>query len=134
MKYDKKYDGNWQDENRRGFSHLTEEEQNELLEWIRLCIRPRKTPLLTRSSYGIKHIYQHDTSNYVTNAQFKDAMIISGYEPVDRSQLNHCYCLSKKSPSFDNRLRNPQWYSGGKYRRPEFNYREFKVVQGGGTE
>ena len=73
-----------------------------VLEWIRLYIFPRKTPLLGRTSYGIKHILQHDTGIYLTNNQFKDAMLLSGYKPVSENDLNWEYRISKRSPIFDN--------------------------------
>ena len=77
------------------------EEQEIALRWIAENIRPRKTPLHERSSYGIKHILQHDTGLYLTNNEFKDAMLLSGYEPIDPNALNWNYCISKKSPAFD---------------------------------
>lgn len=76
------------------------EEQETALRWIRENIRPRKTPLRERTSYGIKHILQRDTGLYLTNNQFKDGMLLSGYEPTDPNELNWHYCISAKSPAF----------------------------------
>lgn len=79
---------------------LTQEEQETALRWIRENIKPRKTPLRYRSSYGIKHILQSDEKLYLTNNQFKHAMMLSGYEPVDPNALNWTYRISEKSPAF----------------------------------
>lgn len=124
MKYDKTCDGNWWDSDNRGFSTLSAHEQTELLEWIAYCIKPRQTPLLTKTSYGMKHIYEEDTGNYVTNAQFEDAMIIAGYEPVDRRVHNHSYRISKKSLAFNIRIRHPEWHRPGAV--PSFKYCDYK--------
>lgn len=73
------------------------------IEWIQLYISPRKTPLLDRTSYGIKHILQSDTGIYLTNNQFKDAMMQCGYMPVNPNSLNWSYCISKRSLAFESK-------------------------------
>lgn len=75
------------------FLHLAEEERNQLHSWIKESIKPRKTMNLKHSSYGLKHIYEHDTGNYVTNGQFKGAMITAGYTPNDAAALNPSYAI-----------------------------------------
>lgn len=82
-----------------------ESERLIVLDWIRNNIRPRKTPLRSRTSYGMKHILQSDTGIYLSDNQFKHAMMLSGYEPTDPNELNWHYCISKKSPAFDYRNR-----------------------------
>jgi len=82
-----------------------QEEMETAMQWIANNIVPRKSPMLDRTSYGIKHILEHDTGLYLTNNEFKDAMLLSGYEPVDPDALNWSYCISKKSPAFDWRSR-----------------------------
>jgi hypothetical protein len=84
---------------------LIPSEQKTVLDWIGINIQPRKTPLYGSSSYGIKHILQRDTGVYCTNNQFKDAMMQSGFMPVDEHELNWHYCISKRSPAFDWRSR-----------------------------
>ena len=83
---------------------MTEEEQAKVTAWIRENILPRKTPLLSRSSYGMKHLLERDTKIYMTNNQFKDAMLLCGYEPVDERLLNWNYRISKKSPAFKRKV------------------------------
>lgn len=75
--------------------------QKILCDWISKCILPRKTPNLYHSSYGMKHRFQADTDIYVYNGQFKAAMRLCGYEPVDEREQNWCYRISEKSPAFE---------------------------------
>ena len=77
------------------------EVQEEVYEWIRDNIIPRKTPNHRHSSYGIKHILQGDSGIYLTNNEFKDAMMRCGFLPVDADELNWIYRISEKSPAFD---------------------------------
>ena len=80
-------------------SHL-QEEIDTVMDWIAEYISPRKTPLYGHTSYGIKHLLERDTHIYLTNNEFKDAMLQAGYKPVDPDELNWCYCISKKSKAF----------------------------------
>lgn len=75
------------------------EVQETVYTWIRENLMPRKTVLHGRTSYGIKHLLEDDTKIYLTNNEFKDAMLQCGYEPVDPNMLNWLYCLSAKSPA-----------------------------------
>jgi hypothetical protein len=84
---------------------LTNHDQQLVLDWIRENLRPIKTPLLSRSSYGIKHLMTAETGIYVTNNQFKHAMLLCGYEPVDSHSLNWNYRISKRSPAFKKEIR-----------------------------
>lgn len=60
-------------------------------EWIRNNIRPAKAILAGRTSYGLKHVLHSDTGLYLTNNQFKDAMLLAGYKPVNPNELNWRY-------------------------------------------
>jgi len=82
---------------------IPKETQEAVLDWIRKNIQPRKTPSRRHSSYGIKHFLEDDTGIYLTNNQFKDAMMLCGYGPVDENELNWHYCISEKSPAFQRR-------------------------------
>lgn len=70
--------------------------------WIRENLVPRKTPLASSSSYGLKHLMEHDTGIYLTNNEFKDAMLLCGFDPINPNELNWHYCISKRSPAFRN--------------------------------
>ena len=81
-------------------SELSLEQQETVLNWIKNGIIARKTENRHHSSYGLKHYLQNETGIYVTNNQFKDAMMICGYYPKDPNELNWHYGISKKSPIF----------------------------------
>ena len=82
---------------------LPDEEQAAVMKWISDNIRAIRSVNDRHSSYGIKHILEHDTGIYLTNNQFKHGMMLGGYEPVDPSELNWKYRISEKSPAFRRR-------------------------------
>ena len=88
----------------------TREIQKTVYDWIAHNIVPRNTPNRWHSSYGLKHIFQSDTGIYLTNNEFKDAMLRCGFQPVDPAELNWTYCISQRSPAFDwkGRPRHPR--------------------------
>jgi hypothetical protein len=94
----------WTEDDTALLTDMTEGEQAKVTAWIRENILPRKTPLLSHSSYGMKHLLERDTKIYMTNNQFKDAMLLCGYEPVDERLLNWNYRISKKSPAFKRKV------------------------------
>ena len=57
-------------------------------EWIRRNIRKSRSVLKGHTSYGLKHILEEDTHIYMTNNEFKDAMLLAGFQPVDANALN----------------------------------------------
>ncbi len=67
-------------------------------DWIRRNIRASESVLLGRTSYGLKHILERDTDIYLTNNEFKDAMLLAGYRPVNARELNWRYriCLTQE--------------------------------------
>ena len=79
------------------------EEVNVVCEWIKTNLIRIKTPNYDKSSYGLKQVLEKDTGIYLTNNEFKDAMLMCGYEPVNPHELNWNYCISKKSPAFSNK-------------------------------
>ena len=76
---------------------------DQVLDWIRMNIIPVKTHNPYSSSYWIKHVLEHDTGIYVTNNQFKDAMLMCGFTPVGENDLNWTFCISKRSPVYKNK-------------------------------
>lgn len=81
-------------------SEHPQEEISLVCNWIKENIIPRNTPLVGFTSYRIKHIFERDTNLYLTNNEFKDAMLMCGFYPVNANALNWSYCISKKSPIF----------------------------------
>lgn len=72
----------------------TPTEQYEAAQWIKNNIRPSRRILRGRSSYGLKHDFHRDTQIYLTNNQFKDAMMLCGYYPIDPNELNWHYRIA----------------------------------------
>lgn len=93
-------------------SDIPEDHQEVVLLWIRDNIIPIKSGNFRHSSYGIKHILHHDTNIYLTNNQFKDAMMQCGHNPVDPDKLNWNFRISEMSPAFTpiKKRRTPQSY------------------------
>ena len=90
----------WTEDDTKLYTDLTEEEQKTVLHWIRWNVERRGTVNKRHTSYGMKHILQKDTKIYMTNNQFKDAMLECGYFPDDMTQLNWHYKVSENSPCF----------------------------------
>ena len=82
------------------FTDLSEDMQVICKKWVEDNIVSRKTKNDRHSSYGIKHDLERDTGIYMTNNQFKDLMLICGYQPVDPNEVNWFYRISEKSPAF----------------------------------
>lgn len=78
-------------------------EQETVFSWIRENLTPTKSTVYTgMSSYGLKHLLQHDTGVYLTNNEFKDAMLCCGYAPNDPDEANWYYKISRKSVALKN--------------------------------
>lgn len=74
----------------------TDNEVNIIKQWIKDNILVSNDILSNMSSYSLKHLLQHDTGIYLTNNEFKDAMLIAGYPPIDPNDLNWKYCIVLK--------------------------------------
>ena len=81
-------------------SDLSFEDREKVISWINENILPIASPNRKHTSYGIKHIIQSDLGIYLTNNQFKDAMLECGFEPVEVDTLNWEFRISEKSPAF----------------------------------
>ncbi len=87
------------------FEKLNQVKKDALLEFC-YSINKIKTFNARRSSYGLKHVFERkyrealsDTfeSSYVTNGQFKGAMLEAGFDVKDKSRLNWHFNASEKS-------------------------------------
>lgn len=76
------------------YTDLPLEIQEALIKWIDHNICSRKTVNLIYSSYDLKHCAERYIKHYVTNNQFKDAMLFCGFYPVNPKDLNWCYKIS----------------------------------------
>ena len=70
--------------------------------WIRKNIRTGKKILQGHTSYGMKHLLERDTGVYLTNNEFKDAMLLAGYRPVNPNDLNWKYRIELTREINDN--------------------------------
>ncbi len=70
-----------------------------ILHWIRTRLCPSEKVYRRYSSYGIKHMLEEEIGIYLTNNQFKHAMVIAGYMPEDEHKLNWQFFLDPKSPT-----------------------------------
>jgi hypothetical protein len=98
----------WTDGDTKLFAEIPKDKQAIVSDWIAAYILPRKTPLLHRSSYGIKHILQGDTGIYLTNNQFKQAMLLCGYSPVNEHEAYWHFRISERSPAFMSRAKKQE--------------------------
>ena len=102
-------DGNHPDE----YNDLTSKEKEVLNEWIREVLEPCRIKSFSRSiptSYGLKHRFQYsDVGFYVTNGQFKGAMLVAGFEPAYHDDLNWRFRLSKNAGDKKNPSRRSRW-------------------------
>ena len=73
------------------YEELTLEEKARLADWIAEKLTLRKTANFNHSSYGLKHLFEHDTGLYVYNGAFKGAMQAAGYMAVDPKEQNWHY-------------------------------------------
>ena len=90
-------------------SDKSKAEQEMVLSWIREHIKESRRVLRSRSSYGLKHDLQRDTRIYLTNNEFKDAMMLSGYMPVDPDELNWHYRIRVVTKPEKERVSFKQW-------------------------
>lgn len=92
----------WTKDDEETIKDLTLDEATTLVAWIQENFVPRKTANRWHTSYGLKHIFENsDGGFYVTNNQFKDAMLQAGFKPVEENMLNWYYRISERSPAFD---------------------------------
>jgi hypothetical protein len=61
---------------------LLESQRVALAEWIRLAVKPAKTPDPHMQSYGLKNDAERDLHFYVSNGAMKGAMLAAGYKAV----------------------------------------------------
>lgn len=72
----------------------------EILAWIRDNLTPSEDLCQDKTSYSLKHDLQNDTGIYMTNNQFKDAMLLCGFQAYDTDELNWKFYISPESVLF----------------------------------
>lgn len=104
----------------RHFTDIAEEIQQIVLEWIYWNMLPSKSVYKFSTSYGMKHVLQGRTKIYLSNNQFKEAMLMKRFWPVDPFAINWSYRLKASSPVFKDQAdghpglpvigKNPEYY------------------------
>ncbi len=93
------------------FNLMLKEDQNKLLEWIKKTFKPIKTVDEWNTSYGLKHIFERSKGGfYITNGEFKGAMLNAGFLPHKYNEQNWRFRISKKSLKRDNRGQTYAWW------------------------
>ena len=72
----------------RAYDTLSLEEKEALQYWIEHAIQTATKIDDDHTSYGLKYEYERETKLYVSNAQFKGAMLVAGYQPVKKGEQN----------------------------------------------
>ena len=87
------------------FDELNEDKKCALMEFCN-SLDKIKSFNMWHSSYGLKHVFEteyrkklEDTfeGSYITNGQFKGAMLKAGFDVKDKTQLNWHFNLSERS-------------------------------------
>ena len=85
------------------FDSLSPEKKEAVLDWIRYNLYDRETFNPDITSYGLKHIYEQvpgSTDRYLTNGQFKGAMLACGFRAKNTNEINWVFNISARSPAF----------------------------------
>ena len=78
----------------RAYDTLSPKEKEALQYWIEHAIHAATKVDDQYSSYGLKYKYERETKLYVSNAQFKGAMLVAGYLPVKKAEQNWHFTIS----------------------------------------
>ena len=77
------------------YTDLPIEKQEALINWIRKNIHACKNTNYKYSSYALKECAETFIHYYISNNQFKDAMLFCGFYPVNPMGLNWYYKMAK---------------------------------------
>ena len=87
--------------------NLTSKERSLLVEWIVENLYPRQSFNDVKTSYGLKHIFEHSVNGfYVDNDTFKYAMVDCGFNVKNKAELNWVFNISQKSPCSETTIAN----------------------------
>ena len=88
-------------EDTRRLNSIPPETQEKIFVWIKANVFPSEgSVLMESSSYGMKHVLEDRMGLYMTNNQFKEAMLRCGFFPIDSQWLNWYYKILKSSPIY----------------------------------
>ncbi len=76
---------------------LPEIQKKAMDNWILLNILPQKKPDKNYTSYALKLLFEESSDGFfITNKQFKEAMVRCGFSPVNKNKLNWDFRVSLK--------------------------------------
>ena len=104
-------------------SDLPVEEQKALVAWVGYNFDLAKNFWTGATSYGLKHVYEYRAHIYLTNNQFKEAMLMNGFYPKDASELNWIFRIKKSSSAL-------KTFSDGKFGTPMLDREDLNEVLG----
>ncbi|MDG6245067.1 MAG: hypothetical protein QCH31_11895 [Methanolobus sp.] len=79
---------------------LSDIEIKTLDNWIMLNILPQKASKKNYTSYALKNLFEESQDGFfITNKQFKEAMVRCNFSPVNKNKLNWDFRVSLKSES-----------------------------------
>lgn len=84
--------------NPKEYNNLTDGDKQVLLTWIQERLAPYeiKSYNPNLSSYGLKHMFEREKDIYLTNGEYKGAMLSAGYVPKDENSVNWIFKIGKK--------------------------------------
>ena len=88
------------------FCELSEIEKFASMQWATRSFVEAKSVNEWHTSYGLKHILENDIGIYMTNNQFKELMLLSGFAPARIDELNWSFYIANTSPAF--KKQNPK--------------------------
>lgn len=99
----------YKEESLHALKSMDDEDRNELLNWCENSFTKLKNiNYNTSTSYGLKHLYEEDeltSSSYVTNEEFRGAMIHLGFKHNNAMNMN--FNISRRDVNkLQRRIRN----------------------------
>ncbi|WP_407356383.1 hypothetical protein [Methanolobus sp. WCC5] len=79
---------------------LSDVEIKILDDWIMSNILPQKASKKNYTSYALKNLFEESQDGFfITNKQFKEAMVRCNFSPVNKNKLNWDFRVSLKAES-----------------------------------
>lgn len=92
------------------FKRLPDNEKTTLVAWMINVFQPAAKVCRQHTSYGLKHYFEHSPLGfYVTNGEFKGAMLIAGFEPWNADEMNWRYHITATSVERVRQVSTNQW-------------------------
>ena len=83
------------------YEQLTTAQKAILCVWIKTNLLPKRSVNRKHDSYSLKHLFEDSTLGfYITNGQFKGAMLECEFDPDVEDEKNWCFRISESSPAF----------------------------------